>query len=81
MFSFTMKFRPLLHFSRVDERHSFLWPKKFPIAILDGSNIHYRPFIVIPHKKKKAETFINKELYNVVYPPLLTLLKIISRVD
>ena len=55
--------------------------KKCPIAILDGSNIHYRPFIVIPHKKKDAETSINKELHNVVYPPLLTLLKIISRVD
>ena len=55
--------------------------KKCPIAILDGSNIHSRPFIVIPHKKKDAETLINKELHNVVYPPLLALLKINSRAD
>ena len=35
--------------------------KKCPVAILDGPNIHYGLFIVIPHKKNNnnyAETLI-----------------------
>ena len=29
--------------------------KKCPVAILDGPNIHYGLFIVIPHKKKQQQ--------------------------
>ena len=81
MFSFKMKFRPLLRFSRVDERHSFLWRKNVPQLFQMAQIFITGHLQLFPIKKKDAETSINKELHNVVYPPLLTLLKIISRVD
>ena len=57
MLSFKMKFRPALHFSRVDKRHSFLWQKSVP-QLFQIAQMFITSYLQLFPIKNDAETLI-----------------------
>ena len=87
MLSFKMKFRPVLHFSRVDKRHSFLWRKSVP-QLFQIAQMFITSYLQLFPIKNDAETLIIIRNYSIMHDidiipfySSLTRYLIIPRVD